>query len=92
MRNQPLKDIFDLQNSEGRKKILDSKTCPLPFYNKCCQFNQKYYNTQRENVTRLMFLNNAFDDNSEKSTLEKLADLPGILLPNLHFPIKNHMK
>ena len=26
--------------------------------------------------------------NFEKSTLEKLADLPGISLPKLHFPIK----
>ena len=55
----------------------------LPFYNKYCKFNQSYYNTQS-----LMFLNNIFDENSEKLTLEKLAELPGISLPNLHFPIK----
>ena len=31
-------DIFTLQHPEGRKIILDSKTCPLPFYNKSCEF------------------------------------------------------
>ena len=81
-------DIFSLQHPEGRKIILDSKTCPLPFYNKDCHFNQSFYNTQRENVTRLMFLNNIFEENSDKSTLEKLSELPGISLPELHFPIK----
>jgi len=87
-------DIFSLQNPEGRKIILDSKTCPLPFYNKSCEFNQSYYNIQREGVTRLMFLNSVFEknsddsENSEKSTLEKLAELPGLSLPKLHFPIK----
>ena len=84
-------DIFPVNSEEGRQLILDSKTCPLPFYNKCCRFNQKYYNRNKEYITRLSFLNNVFDSSltSESTTLEKLADLPGISLPKLHFPIKS---
>ena len=89
-------DIYDLNDITAKDLILDSEILPVHFYNKNCEFNNRYYKNIKENIVKINFLNNIFDtDNKEekleenKDTLEYLSQLPGLDLPDIKFPIKS---
>ena len=89
-------EIYNIQDVKAKTLLLESEALPINFYNKSCNFNNKYYNNIKESLVKINFLNNIFETNSnendlneDKDTLEALSQLPGLSLPDIKFPIKS---
>ena len=62
-------DICDLNDITAKDLILDSEILPVHFYNKNCEFNNRYYKNIKENIVKINFLNNIFDTDNKKGKI-----------------------
>ena len=82
--------IIPYSDTTGKVKILQDGFFPIPFYNKENDMHSPFYKTTFDYSDRFNFLNNIVDGNHDEDTitLDFLKQLPGLELPDIHFPLR----